>query len=390
MVIEVAGKKMRHQPQKTHCLGMTPRLDPPLLQLRRGLGFAKRAYKLRCIGLGMGFFLVETVLWSQRFALSREIFVALYCVLWPHIAYTFACRSSDPGKQERRNLYVDDLVGGLVVVAMNFAWLPSTLVLLMFMMNNVATGGLPLLTKGFLVGAAGICLGGILFGFKIETVSSLTAMLACLPMLVVYPLSLGLTSHAIALKLAERSRALRVLNERDSLTGLLNRSTLNRELEISIDTARKDAGRVSVIFIDLDGFKTVNDSLGHRVGDEFLRAIATRLSGTVGPNERVARYGGDEFVVLSTRSTIEEIELLALALINSVNAPLSALGHELFAQMSVGISTWPDHAGDAELLLTKADIAMYAAKTRGRNRSVTFHSSLTLAEHRLDVASYLP
>jgi diguanylate cyclase (GGDEF)-like protein len=263
-------------------------------------------------------------------------------------------------------------------------------VLLMFTMNNVAAGGWRLLWRGVLVCMAGVFAGGAVLGFNMEAFGSMTETLACLPVMVSYPLALGIMSYNSAVKLAERSRQLKALSEHDSLTGLLNRATLAGRLGHAIDRARSTGGRVSVVFIDLDDFKIVNDSLGHGVGDRLLIAVADRLRAQSGDAETVARYGGDEFVIVSTRATLEQVQEYARALVSGMTEPVHVSGHELFVEISVGVSTWPEHGEDAQALLTKADVAMYAAKTGGRNRSATFHLDLhAAAEHRLDLSNRL-
>ncbi|GAB5097935.1 hypothetical protein YK56LOC_36510 [Caballeronia sp. HLA56] len=278
-------------------------------------------------------------------------------------------------------MYLDDFVSGTSVAVMSFTWLPSTLVLLMFMMNNVAAGGWRQLARGSLLCLLGTLAGTASFGSRVEPqwIPDATTLLACLPMLVVYPLSLGLASYRTALKLAERSKALRILSERDPLTGLLNRSTLNSHLALRLD-ARAPSHSLNVLFIDLDDFKVVNDSLGHRVGDQLLTIIATRLQEvTDQATEDIARYGGDEFVIVSIRSPAEAIRVLAREVIDEINQPVALAGQKIRVRASIGISTFPDHGHDPQALLSRADVAMYAAKAAGRNRIEHFNVRLHLA-----------
>ncbi|WP_248323543.1 MULTISPECIES: sensor domain-containing diguanylate cyclase [unclassified Caballeronia] len=347
---------------------------------RRGAGFARRSYWLRCIGLAMGFVLVQTVLWMQHASAGARLFVLAYCFGWPHVAFLIARSGAYPDRSERRNIYVDNLAGAMIVVAMKFAWLPSTLVLLMFMMNNVAAGGARLLARGSLFCLAGFALGALVFGVGFDWGSVSASTIASAPMLIVYPLSLGIVTHRTAIKLAERSRALKHLNERDVLTGLLNRATLARRLDDTLARARADGTRVSVLFIDLDEFKVVNDSLGHHHGDELLATVAARLMTTAGVTEQIGRYGGDEFVMVSTLPALEVVTSLAARLIDAVNAPVRLGSDTVGPRLSVGISTCPEDGNEAQPLLNKADAAMYAAKHGGRNRWVVFEEGLAEAE----------
>ncbi|WP_345817553.1 diguanylate cyclase (plasmid) [Paraburkholderia sp. PREW-6R] len=343
-------------------------------ETRRGAGLARRAYGLRCVGLAMGFFLVQTVLWLQHASLFPRLFVLVYCYGWPHFAFLMTRWSAQPGRSERVNLFVDSMVGGMIVVAIKCTWLPSTLILLMFMMNNVAAGGPRLLARGALACCVGFGLGALAFGVQFDWGSVSATTIASAPMLLVYPLSLGVVTYRTSMKLGERSRALKVLSEHDTLTGLLNRATLARHLSDTLARARASRDRVSVLFIDLDGFKTVNDTLGHQHGDHLLTAVALRLMEACGATERIGRYGGDEFVIVSTQRAMQNVEALASRIVLSVNSPLALGSSTIRPCLSVGIAAFPDHGEDEQTLLSKADAAMYEAKGSGTNCAVTYNN----------------
>jgi diguanylate cyclase (GGDEF)-like protein/PAS domain S-box-containing protein len=166
----------------------------------------------------------------------------------------------------------------------------------------------------------------------------------------------------------------------DSLTGLPNRVMLQERLRQSIMRARRNSSRVAALFIDLDRFKDVNDSLGHRVGDELLRLMAIRLGRVLRETDFLVRLSGDEFmVVLEQITEIESAQLVAIKLIDELRAPSMIEGHEIYISGSVGISLFPDDADDGETLLRNADMAMYRAKERGKNTFQLF--SRELAEH---------
>ncbi|HUQ75847.1 MAG TPA: EAL domain-containing protein [Burkholderiales bacterium] len=162
--------------------------------------------------------------------------------------------------------------------------------------------------------------------------------------------------------------ALRFVATHDSLTGLPNRVMFGQRLDHAINQADRRRGRLAVLFIDLDRFKVINDTLGHEFGDRLLREVAQRLLGVVRAADTVARLGGDEFVVL-----LEDIgEPVAAAgvaqkLIASLAQGVTLAGKEYHVSASVGVSTYPDDARDAQELLKFADIAMYGAKEQGRN-----------------------
>ncbi|MBL8446374.1 MAG: EAL domain-containing protein [Zoogloeaceae bacterium] len=158
-------------------------------------------------------------------------------------------------------------------------------------------------------------------------------------------------------------RHVRHLAYNDSLTGLPNRTLLTDLLNQAIDQARRDGSRLAVLFLDLDRFKYVNDTLGHDVGDRLLEGVAQRLRHCVRAGDCVARLGGDEFtVVLSRLVDINAAAQVANKIANSLAEPFSVAGHELFVAASIGISVYPQDGEDVSTLLRHADTAMYRAK----------------------------
>ncbi|WP_206996497.1 sensor domain-containing protein [Trinickia mobilis] len=171
----------------------------------------------------------------------------------------------------------------------------------------------------------------------------------------------------------------------DSLTALPNRALLNERLEQAIRHGAERGTRVSLIFMDVDHFKDVNDSLGHGIGDRLLREIGARLAGCVGASDTVARYGGDEFVLVIVEQ--EETDRLTDVLAHVSHAfsrPVWIDDTEFHVEASVGIASFPSDGADAETLLRRADLAMYRAKSNGRNAVHRFEPELgRLADERL-------
>ena len=168
----------------------------------------------------------------------------------------------------------------------------------------------------------------------------------------------------------------------DPLTGLPNRKLLHERLASSLTNARRDGGIVALLYLDLDGFKVVNDSLGHSIGDVLLVLVAGRLRSGVGKTGFLARLAGDEFVViLSGLNAPEEAALVAESLRETLFNPFSVEGHELTINVSIGISIFPENANDAAELVKQADSAMYAAKREGKNRVLYFTPEIGFMLH---------
>ena len=177
---------------------------------------------------------------------------------------------------------------------------------------------------------------------------------------------------------------LRYLANFDALTNLPNRSLLAERLSRAIVRARREGSRVAVLFLDLDRFKDINDSLGHAAGDRILRAVASRLQQAVGHGQTVARLAGDEFtVILEDLSAPEDAERIAREIIMAFEAPLMPTdGQEVSVSVSIGISLYPDHAQVPTELLKRADAAMYQAKAAGRRTWMRYDDSMEAAIRR--------
>ena len=179
-------------------------------------------------------------------------------------------------------------------------------------------------------------------------------------------------SHAMTLKMSH-------LAHHDVLTNLPNRMLFNDRLAHSIAIARRHERPLAVLFVDLDHFKHINDSLGHPIGDQLLKAVALRLMHCMRASDTVSRQGGDEFVVLlSEISDAKDAARIAEKLRTAVLAPYAIANHDLHVSASIGISVYPDDGEDAETLIKSADTAMYHAKENGRNNCQFFRHQMNV------------
>jgi diguanylate cyclase (GGDEF)-like protein/PAS domain S-box-containing protein len=166
----------------------------------------------------------------------------------------------------------------------------------------------------------------------------------------------------------------------DGLTGLPNRVMLQERLSQAISRARRSGLRLAALFIDLDRFKDVNDTLGHRIGDELLREMARRLQATIRESDFLVRLSGDEFMVIIEQiNDLDAPHIVAVKLLHELQREANIEGHEIYIAGSIGISLFPDDAEDAETLLKNADMAMYRAKEAGKNTYRAFTKDM--AEH---------
>ena len=175
----------------------------------------------------------------------------------------------------------------------------------------------------------------------------------------------------------------------DTLTGLANRNLLRDRIGPAIAQAERSGHFLAVVFVDLDHFKLINDSLGHDAGDQLLVEIAQRMRNCLRATDTVARHSGDEFVLLlNEHFRVNNVIAHLQRVLKQVNQPVSLLGREFQMGASMGVALYPQDGTDAQSLLKHADVAMYAAKQRGRNNFQFFTPELNkMAEERLDLAT---
>jgi len=183
--------------------------------------------------------------------------------------------------------------------------------------------------------------------------------------------------------ITERHRYQSVLQHQathDPLTGLPNRNLLDDRLAQAVQLARRKSGKVALAFVDLDNFKVINDSLGHAAGDQLLIEISSRLRTALRGLDTVARYGGDEFVlILGEQVSPDDTRHLLERVLAAVQAPLELAGHGLRINCSIGVSVFPDDAQDLDGLLRVADVAMYHAKESGKGQYCFYTRDLNQA-----------
>jgi diguanylate cyclase (GGDEF)-like protein len=202
-----------------------------------------------------------------------------------------------------------------------------------------------------------------------QHVRSLTMLAAGFAITMVLAIYLGMAART-SRKLLRANRLVLELAQTDTLTGLPNRAFFLEQLNAISSCQRNRVGGYSVLMLDLDRFKSVNDSLGHAAGDALLRHVAQRLQSTLRDGDVLARFGGDEFAIIQTCSNDTQRNnsvSLSMCIAECIAEPFMLPGHRVEIGTSIGIAMAPEHGSDPELLLKKADLAMYRSKSAGRN-----------------------
>lgn len=288
--------------------------------------------------------------------------------VWPHLAYQMATRAKVPYDAERRNLVYDALFSGFWAAALQFAPLTTVTLLSMVSMNNVAAGGKRLLLRGIVAQVLGAGVAIALFGLHFNPSVNLAQVYACLPMLTLYPMAIGMICYQLAIKLSEHKRALSALSRIDSLTGLLNHGSWKDLLHLKFHKCQQQHTHATIALIDIDHFKQINDTHGHIVGDAVLRQLSLELRRNLRENDLAGRYGGDEFCVILPQMSQDEAARVMeriREIFSNYRAPHIP---NLCVSLSIGLADFQPSFTDAAMWLNAADRALYAAKDTGRNR----------------------
>jgi diguanylate cyclase (GGDEF)-like protein len=190
-------------------------------------------------------------------------------------------------------------------------------------------------------------------------------------------------TYGVAKDVTERKKAEQIISYQayhDLLTGLANRMLFKDHLDLAIAQAKRNQQMLAVMFLDMDRFKVVNDTLGHVIGDSLLKKVASRLKGCLREGDTLARQGGDEFTLLLPQlDDREDAMRTAEKIIKSFDVPFQIDGHELYVSISIGIALYPVDGESIDTLIKNADIAMYDSKAKGRNRFQLYSGSMNVS-----------
>jgi len=337
-------------------------------QSGKGVSFAKRIYLPRSIGLGIGSLGVAAALYPLQPPTWLWVLMLLNAFVWPHIAYQLALRSPQPYQAERRNLLYDSLAGGFWAGAIGLNPLPAVSILVMMAMNNISSGGYALFLRGCVVQVLGVIISVALFSPPFVPLNTPLQLYACLPILIIYPLAVGLICYRLAFKLSEHKNVLGKLSRTDSLTGLLNHGAWKDLLQVEFSKCQAYSQSATIALIDIDHFKDINDTHGHIIGDDVLKQLSVELVKNLRDTDLAGRYGGDEFcVILPNTQLLQATEILE-RLRQTVNGLRDQRIPGLSISLSIGIATYESRFTDAGMWLNEADKALYAAKSTGRNK----------------------
>jgi diguanylate cyclase len=332
-----------------------------------GLRFLRRMYVPRIIGLALGGLCIGATLRAQGDATAGTWTALVLCTLaWPHMAYWLGRETRNPYRTELANLTVDATIGGAWIALMKFSLLPSALLLAMLSMDRLAVGGPKLLARGTAALLAA-CVGSALaFGFEVRLESTTGEIFGSLPLLVFYPMTVGMVSYRLVRRARRQNRLLSVMSRTDSLSGLLNRRSWEDAVSAEFQRCRRGGRVATLLILDIDRFKRINDRHGHPAGDEVIRRVAAVLRDTSRKEDVAGRYGGEEFGIILPETGAAGAKVIAERVRRHIEDCALPLG--IRCTVSIGVAErQPGDSGYAEWI-SRADRALYAAKEHGRNR----------------------
>lgn len=336
---------------------------------RDGLQFAQRERLPRATGLACLFFPLAAEMVSKPLAGGWWILLVLWTFVWPHLAWQLASRSSDPLASETHNLKADAILAGIWIALTGVNLMPSLALAMMVFITTMGTGGPRLCLAGVILTLVASLVTLQLTGTAFDLVSPPLTIWLTVPVLLVYPLLFSWVNYRTAKHMEEHKRRLQVMSIRDGMTGAYNRRHWETLLRDEYDNCRRHQREATVLLIDVDHFKTINDTYGHDVGDEAIVAITRHLQLSLRGSDIIGRFGGDEFAVImggtSCESAIAAMTRVhdRLATFRLTNAPQLAL------HISVGVASLTEEMGHYREWLKSADLALYKAKKAGRNRT---------------------
>jgi diguanylate cyclase len=332
-------------------------------------GIAAYSYVPRTFAYLAGLIVVMAVFQANNSVYQENPWIIsslfIVCLTWPHIAYLWAKYSKQIQNTVINSLLFDSFFGGLWVPLMSFELIPCAVFITVLMMNNISAGGFKLFINGLLTLVLATIFFSLIIKPSVQYESNITVILACIPMISLYPMVLaGINYKLTRLLIIQRGKLLH-LSRNDSLTGVFSRHYWEQRLLEEFERCQRSGEKACVMMLDIDHFKNINDSYGHLVGDNVLKQFGELLK-QLRASDITGRYGGEEFAILLPNSNLEKSLLVAERLRQDIEImQFDSIGK---CTVSIGIASLDRQYEDAYKWLDCADQALYQAKKEGRNK----------------------
>ncbi len=357
----------------------------PDSEVAQELTIAKRFHVPRTIASLLGFITVSATFYQLKLDLVFYVGPLLQGLFWPHIAYFLTKRFHADGYSERKSLLVDSFLGGIWIPFMAFNVLPTVVLSTTLWLNNISAEGPRFFLKGFIAQLCGLILGILIIGFRWLPESSMTVILACIPILLLYPIAVASISYKLSKALSNQKRVLAHLSQHDALTSLYNRGYWEVLSVQEFKNNKSFEEPCCLIFLDVDHFKHINDTYGHTTGDEVLRKVGKIIRDNLRPLDIPGRYGGEEFGIVLPETEKEVAIGVAEHLRKAIEESLIATSNQACIEItvSIGLAQLTNHIKTYDQWLESADSALYQAKQSGRNKCKLYECANNRQPQRL-------
>ncbi len=333
-----------------------------------GRRFVRRMFMMRILGTLLCFFPILSVLQELQRPRWMLGLLAANAFLWPGIAFLRARHAPAPLITELQNLVMDAGAGGVWIASMAINPLPSVVIATILLSDRLSAGGFTLMRKAGLTMLIMFLLFWLALGLPVNLHVSERTLYATLPLIAIYILALSVLTNSMAAKLRLKSQELGRIAMMDPLLDIANRRLLEQRIQQELEKQRLTPRYASLMFIDIDNFKEVNDRFGHKVGDALLETVSRILHSTTRKTDTPARLGGDEFVILMPDTSSEQAHAVAMQIMNAVSAMSITPGKAFQCTLSIGIASVLPGMLIVSDWLKAADDALYQAKRRGKNQ----------------------
>ena len=294
------------------------------------------------------------------------------CFIWTHLAYYLSTRSGNPYKTEKYNLTFDSFIAGTWVSLTYFNLLPAAILVIITMADKISTGIRNLWLYSIPVIILGALIGAVITGFAFQPQSSVAVVVASIPIMTIHTLLVSFGSHRLIRKVRNQNRLLTTLSQNDTLTSLFNRRHWQQEAELLISQCEGSDKVVSLMIVDIDHFKQINDKYGHSIGDEVIQYLANILTISTPNDALIGRLGGDEFAIV-VQKKLSDAKIIANEIVNAVNNHQHS-DMRIGFTLSVGVAELDKVNCTFRAWFDAADKALYQAKKLGRNQVALFSS----------------
>jgi diguanylate cyclase len=334
----------------------------------RDLRFVTRISRMRLLGTVLCALPIASVLEEQDAVAMLWMLLGLNAFAWPVVAYALSRRARDPVAMEYRCLMLDSAFGGGWIAVMQVSAAPTAIFITMLTADKIAAGGWPLAWRSTLMLILGFLTVWATLGFPFQPSESLRTHLASFAFLFIYSVVLAILTHRLTRRIARQNRMLERANRIDPIMQVPNRQHLEDRALIEMARFQRSGRPSTLVLIDIDHFKQINDHFGHGMGDVVLKRVADLLRSSVRDVDLPARYGGDEFALLLVDTNEAAARIVAERI--GQEACVLAFDEEpgLRCSLSIGLAEISRPYENIDQWVRAADAALYRAKAAGRNR----------------------